>query len=220
MRSLTEDNLAEAAVESLLSKVRPRVPLIRLAVRAPADAAERVLAALLELAPRASSRWNGEGTVEFGVYGAPGELPELLEGEAEVGGVRVTVSGEEVPDDWAERWKRFHAPVLVGRPAVGPSAVGAARASGRHRPRDRSRPGFRHRFAPNHADVPRAAAALAALGRAAPSAISAAGRACSRSPPRGSASGRHGTGLRPRRRLRDPRQRPCQWRACSTTSRS
>lgn len=24
------------------------------------------------------------------------------------------VSGEEVPDDWAERWKRFHAPVLVG----------------------------------------------------------------------------------------------------------
>jgi ribosomal protein L11 methyltransferase len=28
--------------------------------------------------------------------------------------VRVTVHGEEVPDDWAERWKRFHAPVLVG----------------------------------------------------------------------------------------------------------
>ena len=24
------------------------------------------------------------------------------------------MSGEEVPDDWAERWKRFHAPVLVG----------------------------------------------------------------------------------------------------------
>ena len=26
----------------------------------------------------------------------------------------VTVSGQEVPDDWAERWKRFHVPVLVG----------------------------------------------------------------------------------------------------------
>jgi ribosomal protein L11 methyltransferase len=35
-------------------------------------------------------------------------------GQAEVGGVRVSVKGEEVPDDWNERWKRFHAPVLVG----------------------------------------------------------------------------------------------------------
>jgi ribosomal protein L11 methyltransferase len=24
------------------------------------------------------------------------------------------VRGEEVPDDWAERWKRFHVPILVG----------------------------------------------------------------------------------------------------------
>jgi ribosomal protein L11 methyltransferase len=24
------------------------------------------------------------------------------------------VRGDEVPDDWAERWKRFHAPILVG----------------------------------------------------------------------------------------------------------
>jgi ribosomal protein L11 methyltransferase len=28
--------------------------------------------------------------------------------------VRVEVSGREVPADWAERWKRFHVPVLVG----------------------------------------------------------------------------------------------------------
>jgi ribosomal protein L11 methyltransferase len=28
--------------------------------------------------------------------------------------VVVHVSGREVPDDWAERWKRFHRPVLVG----------------------------------------------------------------------------------------------------------
>jgi ribosomal protein L11 methyltransferase len=53
-------------------------------------------------------------TVEFAVYGAPGELPELEVGEAEIAGVRVVVSGSEVPDDWAERWKRFHAPILVG----------------------------------------------------------------------------------------------------------
>jgi ribosomal protein L11 methyltransferase len=50
-----------------------------------------------------------------------------------VGGVLVRVTGEQVPDDWAERWKRFHAPVLVGgrvwvrppweEPAVRPGAI-------------------------------------------------------------------------------------------------
>jgi ribosomal protein L11 methyltransferase len=87
--------------------------VIRLAVRAPAADAELVLAALLELAPAGVEQVDGDDSVEFAVYGAPGELPELDEGEAEVGGIRVTVSGEQVPDDWAERWKRFHAPILV-----------------------------------------------------------------------------------------------------------
>jgi len=54
-----------------------------------------------------------DGTVELAVYGAPGELPELSPGEAEVGGVVVTVSATEVPDDWTERWKRFHVPILI-----------------------------------------------------------------------------------------------------------
>jgi ribosomal protein L11 methyltransferase len=88
--------------------------LIRLAVRAPAEAAEQVLAALLDIAPSGVEQVDGDGSVEFAVYGAPGELPELAEGEAEVGGIRVTVAGAEVPDDWSERWRRFHAPVLVG----------------------------------------------------------------------------------------------------------
>lgn len=88
--------------------------MIRLSVRTPTDAAEQVLGALLELAPSGVEQVDGDGYVEFAVYGAPGELPELDEGEAEVGGVRVTVSGREVPDDWAERWKRFHVPVLIG----------------------------------------------------------------------------------------------------------
>ena len=52
--------------------------------------------------------------MEYAVYGAPGELPSLPEGEADVGGHRVQVRGEEVPGDWEERWKRFHVPVLVG----------------------------------------------------------------------------------------------------------
>jgi len=87
--------------------------VIRLAIRAPAVDAELVLAALLELAPAGVEQVDGPDSVEFAVYGTPGELPELDPGEAEVGGIRVMVSGEEVPDDWAERWKRFHSPILV-----------------------------------------------------------------------------------------------------------
>jgi ribosomal protein L11 methyltransferase len=88
--------------------------VIRLAIRAPADAAEQVLAALLELAPRGVEQVDGEGFVEYAVYGAPGELPSLPEGEADVAGIPVVVSGREVADDWAERWRRFHEPVVIG----------------------------------------------------------------------------------------------------------
>lgn len=88
--------------------------MIRLAIRAPVEGAERVLAELVELAPAGVEQVDGEGFVEYAVYGAPGELPGLPAGETAVGGVPVTVRGDEVPDDWAERWKRFHGPVLVG----------------------------------------------------------------------------------------------------------
>jgi ribosomal protein L11 methyltransferase len=73
-----------------------------------------VLAALLELAPAGFEQVDGEGWVEFALYGAPGELPSFPSGPAELGGVRVTVSGSELADDWAERWREFHRPVLVG----------------------------------------------------------------------------------------------------------
>jgi ribosomal protein L11 methyltransferase len=73
-----------------------------------------VLAALLELAPGGVEQVDGDGFVEYAVYGAPGELPSFPAGDAEVGGVQVAVHGERVADDWAERWKRFHEPVLVG----------------------------------------------------------------------------------------------------------
>jgi ribosomal protein L11 methyltransferase len=91
-----------------------------------------VNAALLELAPGGFEQVDGEGWTEFALYGAAGELPSLGEGEADVGGARVLVRGEEVPDDWAERWKRFHRPVLVGdlyvrppweQPAVRPGVI-------------------------------------------------------------------------------------------------
>jgi ribosomal protein L11 methyltransferase len=92
-----------------------------------------VLAALLELAPSGVEQVDGEGWVEFALYGTPGELPTFPEGEAEIGGARVQVRGEEVPDDWEERWKHFHVPVLVGgklwvrppweEPAVRPGVI-------------------------------------------------------------------------------------------------
>jgi ribosomal protein L11 methyltransferase len=107
--------------------------VIRLAVRAPVEASEQVLAALLELAPEGVEQVDGDGLVEYAIYGAPGELPELPHGGAEVAGVRVEVRGSEVADDWAERWKRFHTPVLVGgklwirppweEPVVQPGAI-------------------------------------------------------------------------------------------------
>src|SRR3954447_673678 len=87
--------------------------MVRLAFRAPADQAEIVLAALLELAPSGVEEVDGDGFTEFALYGAPGELPSFPEGPADVGGVVVQVSGTEVPDDWSERWKRFHRPVLI-----------------------------------------------------------------------------------------------------------
>src|SRR5436309_8767613 len=107
--------------------------MIRLAVRTPPERADVVLAALLELAPAGVEQVDGEGYVEYALYGAPGELPSLPEGEAEIAGATVSVRGEEVPDDWAERWKRFHVPLLLdGRlyirppweqPAVRPGVV-------------------------------------------------------------------------------------------------
>jgi ribosomal protein L11 methyltransferase len=75
-----------------------------------------VLGALLELAPNGVEQVDGEGFVEYALYGAPGELPAFPEGDAEVGGVLVSVRGEEVREDWAERWKEFHEPVLVAPP--------------------------------------------------------------------------------------------------------
>jgi ribosomal protein L11 methyltransferase len=72
-----------------------------------------VLAALIELAPSGVEQVDEDGFTEFALYGAPGELPSFPDGHAEVGGIVVQVSGREVPDDWAERWKQFHRPVLI-----------------------------------------------------------------------------------------------------------
>ncbi len=77
-----------------------------------------MLAELLELAPsgveEVAAPDGGGGTVEYAVYGAPGELPELGELVGHVDGAVIEVSSREVAEDWQERWKRFYFPVLIG----------------------------------------------------------------------------------------------------------
>lgn len=91
--------------------------MIRLAVRVAREHAEQALAELLELAPAGVEEAALEdGRVEYAVYGAPGELPALPDLRALAGGTPVEISTSEVADDWAERWREFHRPVLVGPP--------------------------------------------------------------------------------------------------------
>ncbi|MGA8747051.1 MAG: 50S ribosomal protein L11 methyltransferase [Solirubrobacterales bacterium] len=88
--------------------------MIRLAVRCSPEQAELVLAELIVLAPNGVEEECGPGYVEYAIYGGEGELPELGEIDAALGGGWVKVSAREVPDDWADRWQDFHKPLLVG----------------------------------------------------------------------------------------------------------
>jgi ribosomal protein L11 methyltransferase len=88
--------------------------MIRLAVRVRREDAELVLAELLDLAPSGVEEAEvGDGLLEYAVYGSPGELPELPDLRAAAGGALVEIATSELPDDWSERWKRFHRPVLI-----------------------------------------------------------------------------------------------------------
>ncbi|HZU61202.1 MAG TPA: 50S ribosomal protein L11 methyltransferase [Solirubrobacteraceae bacterium] len=96
--------------------------MLRLAIRVQPEQAELVLAELLELAPSGVEEVElPDGIVEYAVYGAPGELPVLGAVRALAGGAPVEVRSEEVADDWHERWREFHRPlVLEGRLTVRP----------------------------------------------------------------------------------------------------
>jgi ribosomal protein L11 methyltransferase len=89
--------------------------LIRLAVRVRREDAELVLAELLPLAPSGVEEVTlDDGAVEYAVYGSPGELPALPELRAAAGGALVAISTSEVADDWSERWREFHRPLVLG----------------------------------------------------------------------------------------------------------
>ena len=100
--------------------------MIRLAVRVARADAEVVLAELLELVPAGLEERELDDAVEFVLYGAAGELPDLGTIRA-AGGVEVSTS--ELPDDWDERWRSFHTTLDVGavrvRPPWEPAREGA-----------------------------------------------------------------------------------------------
>ena len=87
--------------------------MIRLAVRVARAQAEPVLAELLELVPGGlEERDVDDDTVEYALYGAPGELPDVGELRAVAGGALVDVSTSEVSD--GSDWRDWHRPLDVG----------------------------------------------------------------------------------------------------------
>lgn len=88
--------------------------MIRLAIRVDREHAELVLAELAELAPGGlEERDVDEHTVEFAIYGAPGEIPPLPDLKAAAGEALVDVSTTELEDDWDVRWRTWHPAVVV-----------------------------------------------------------------------------------------------------------
>ncbi len=93
--------------------------MLRLAVRVARAESELVLAELLELSPAGVEEVDVDsGTVEYAVYGAPGELPELPALKAAAGGALVAVTTTDVADDWVDRWREFHRPLVIERDGV------------------------------------------------------------------------------------------------------
>jgi ribosomal protein L11 methyltransferase len=88
--------------------------VIRLALRVRREDAEIALAELLALAPSGVEEVDLGDVVEYAIYGPPGELPALPDLEAAAGGALVEVRTTEVADDWADRWRAFHKPIVVG----------------------------------------------------------------------------------------------------------
>jgi ribosomal protein L11 methyltransferase len=88
--------------------------VIRLAVRVARADAAAALAELLEFSPAGVEETDvDEHTIEYVLYGAPGELPAVPALRALVGTALVDVSTSEIADDWATRWRSFHRPTEV-----------------------------------------------------------------------------------------------------------
>jgi ribosomal protein L11 methyltransferase len=90
--------------------------VIQLTVRVAREHAESVLAELITLVPAGFEERDVDGGVEFVLYGAPGELPDI--GEMQTGAAVVTTT--ELPDDWGQDWRSFHTAIDIGPLRVRP----------------------------------------------------------------------------------------------------
>jgi ribosomal protein L11 methyltransferase len=91
--------------------------VIRLAVRVAREQAELVLAELMALVPGGVEEREAGDAIEYVLYGAAGELPDIGEVRAVAGDALVDVSTSEVDD---VDWRSFHVPIDVGALRVRP----------------------------------------------------------------------------------------------------
>ena len=88
--------------------------MIQLVVRVGREHADLVLAELMAFSPGGLEERQAGDAIEYVLYGAAGELPELGHVRATVAGRAIDVSTCELPDGWGEDWRSFHQPHSLG----------------------------------------------------------------------------------------------------------
>jgi ribosomal protein L11 methyltransferase len=87
----------------------------RLAVHVRREASELALAELLTFAPSGVEETDVDpGTVAYAIYATAERLPTAAQLQAVLGDALVTLRTSEVADDWADRWREFHRPLVLG----------------------------------------------------------------------------------------------------------
>ena len=94
--------------------------MIELVVRVGREHADLVLAELMAVSPGGLEERQAGDAIEYVLYGAAGELPELGHVRATVAGRAIDVWTCELPDGWGEDWRRFHKPIRAGALRVRP----------------------------------------------------------------------------------------------------
>jgi ribosomal protein L11 methyltransferase len=88
--------------------------MIQLTIRVAREDAGLVLAELAALVPGGFEERQAGEAIEFVLYGAPGELPDVGEVRGAAGGRLIDISTAELPDDWGEDWRSCHKPLDIG----------------------------------------------------------------------------------------------------------
>jgi ribosomal protein L11 methyltransferase len=88
--------------------------VLRLAIQVQRPSAELVLAELLELVPGGVEERDVDAeTVEYALYGDRADLPTDAAIRSAAGDALVTVESSEIADDWEDRWRAFHRPLVL-----------------------------------------------------------------------------------------------------------